>query len=737
MANLPSNIIPVSDLPELPSGSFDSIVGVNESASQAVKFRINELPVSNATKEQIDNLVAGQQTSSIYANTLSDLQSVTGSFNGQGGFVVNGQGSGQYRWNGSSWEFLREDILANKADKQELKEVAGGIQFLGNSSPAPGSGASSNANFILSSTPARNGKLNSLSLNARIAGTVNVGVYRAVNGPPAVPGSALIRVATIPLSVAMGSNSIDLSSQAVNVQSGDLIGLSGNGIVSYTTTPAGGPRYYSVSGQTPTLGNLINDNRWEFGIGVEFSYSTETPIGEELSSVTEEVRSPVSGLDTKASKDDVDKALGSNLQRIANNSPQVGTPYASGATIVCTTPVNVSDKITKLKIGSAIASSGSLVVYRPPQGVAPAPGVTVTRILVHPIQLVAGVNIITGNALPDLVLLPGDIIGISANGALTYTTVSAGGPRYYQVSGATATLGNPINDNRWEWGVEVGIEFSNENPLFPAVIDYVNQKTADVQSWEPTNSFILVVINGQSLAAGRALNPSKFNIPEGRSYKWNPTDGIVTLTDPTGTDTTALTGRSSIGPAIANAVLVATNGKVGVIIINTAIGSTTVNNWRTGGSAWNATIPKWDSAIADIISKKLNVIGTAGVVLLGETDANNGTSANTYRSGLLDLRNNMRLKLGIPNMPLIMSQLGINTDDPTSQSWNAIRSVQSELARNGEIILAYRRAKYFGELGWMIDNLHPNEIANDEVGGALGQSILAYALGTAPIEFDS
>ncbi|PJL71627.1 hypothetical protein B9Y75_06580 [Stenotrophomonas maltophilia] len=69
---------------------------------------------------QIDALEAGQSTSAIYANTLADLQAVTGTYVGQGAFVLNGTGAGQYRWDGSSWQFLRADSLASKADLAEL-----------------------------------------------------------------------------------------------------------------------------------------------------------------------------------------------------------------------------------------------------------------------------------------------------------------------------------------------------------------------------------------------------------------------------------------------------------------------------------------------------------------------------------------------------------------------------------------------------------------------------------------
>lgn len=131
MAIGPFNIIPVADLPERPSGSRDSIIGVDESGQKAVKFSVDGLPVPAATQIQIDNLISGQQTSSIYSDTLSDLQSVVGTYVGQGGFVANGDGAGQYRWDGSAWQFLRADTLASKADLSELNErIEPGVRVL-------------------------------------------------------------------------------------------------------------------------------------------------------------------------------------------------------------------------------------------------------------------------------------------------------------------------------------------------------------------------------------------------------------------------------------------------------------------------------------------------------------------------------------------------------------------------------------------------------------------------------
>ncbi|HHA2973249.1 TPA: hypothetical protein ACOFD8_000565 [Stenotrophomonas maltophilia] len=83
--------------------------------------------VENGLQTQIDGLVEGQQTSAIYANTLADLQAVTGSYVGQGGFVLNGTGAGQYRWSGSAWAFLRADMLSQKADKSEAIITSGNV----------------------------------------------------------------------------------------------------------------------------------------------------------------------------------------------------------------------------------------------------------------------------------------------------------------------------------------------------------------------------------------------------------------------------------------------------------------------------------------------------------------------------------------------------------------------------------------------------------------------------------
>lgn len=92
---------------------------------KSVRAYAADLPAPAAVQEQINLLFASQQTSAIYADTLADLTAVTGTYEGQGAFVLNGEDAGQYRWSGSGWEFLRGDMLATKADKSAVAEVAG------------------------------------------------------------------------------------------------------------------------------------------------------------------------------------------------------------------------------------------------------------------------------------------------------------------------------------------------------------------------------------------------------------------------------------------------------------------------------------------------------------------------------------------------------------------------------------------------------------------------------------
>ncbi|WP_102788523.1 hypothetical protein [Stenotrophomonas bentonitica] len=113
-------IIPAADLPKRPAGRADALVGVVRTSDSLAAFPIVDLPTPKAAQVEIDALKAGQSTNAIYTATLSELQAKAGTFEGQGAFVATGVGAGQYRWDGSAWQFLREDMLASKAEASDL-----------------------------------------------------------------------------------------------------------------------------------------------------------------------------------------------------------------------------------------------------------------------------------------------------------------------------------------------------------------------------------------------------------------------------------------------------------------------------------------------------------------------------------------------------------------------------------------------------------------------------------------
>lgn len=94
-----------------------------DSAVQPSELNAATAALEQQLQSQIDGLADGQQTQAIYAATLADLQAVVGTYVGQGAFVTNGAGAGQYRWSGSAWQFLRADALSLKADKLQVDEI--------------------------------------------------------------------------------------------------------------------------------------------------------------------------------------------------------------------------------------------------------------------------------------------------------------------------------------------------------------------------------------------------------------------------------------------------------------------------------------------------------------------------------------------------------------------------------------------------------------------------------------
>ncbi|WP_010142230.1 sialate O-acetylesterase [Oceanicola sp. S124] len=248
--------------------------------------------------------------------------------------------------------------------------------------------------------------------------------------------------------------------------------------------------------------------------------------------------------------------------------------------------------------------------------------------------------------------------------------------------------------------------------------------------WDDTTGFIIVWGVGQSNMAGRAEDATAYTVPSGRGYMFKAGTGLVDVEEPTGNDGTT---EGSLGSALCYAVLSATNGRIGVIFINTAVGGTgIVSNWGDGQTVWNNAKSRFTNTLTEIEMLELNVVGCIGAIVQGETDGDNSMSATDYENGFLDLLSRMQAHTGMgERFKLVMTQTGTKSTGDTT-GYATIRQAQANLAIAGDVLMAHSGAKYFAGRGLMSDTFHYTAAGYDEIGLAMGEAIACYGIGSRP-----
>jgi hypothetical protein len=258
--------------------------------------------------------------------------------------------------------------------------------------------------------------------------------------------------------------------------------------------------------------------------------------------------------------------------------------------------------------------------------------------------------------------------------------------------------------------------------------------------------YVIVWAVGQSNKAGRGPLHSSVVLPAGVAYKYvRSTELLAHLADPTGNDANAISGggKGSFGPALADTIWRASGGALGVILINSAEGGTSItggSGWGSSGSAWLQAVADWNTAIADILAQKLNVVGCAVSVNIGETDATDEMSAATYKAAFLDLATRLGTVTGLGSrLPIVIGQLGVRKTEDLP-GYAPIRAAQSELARdNDNIFMGWTGARWLGDSdrGLMIDAQHYAQQAYDEDGRSEAGVIAVAGAGLVPTGLDS
>lgn len=578
------------------------------------------------------------------------------------------------------------------------------------------------------------GNITRIKLIAATAGAVTLTQEQL---PELTVGAAATQVwGPMTLTVAAGANDIVLSTP-IQAVPGAYLAISANARLAYQAAVPEAVDSFAISTVSGTIAFVYSDVRLDFNFDLAADFPANSSMAAMLRSNDAAIRELTPAVATAADQSAAAAArietMGGQQQGLGAPSPVQGdttTLASSQITYAWAEPVARRSRVKRLR-GYAYQSPISVAIYT-------IAGGAFTRQVVHNITVTpqawfdldaAAIRAAVG---ADIVAEPGQVVGVYCR---TYRTpVGAGIPAtpYYALSGASGTLPSLVTSLRVEVQTEMESLVSDTDPVVQRAVALATQVTP---GYQPTVGYIIVWGLGQSNLAGRAMATSAYAIEAGRSYKWSPPDAaLVTLTEPTGTDSTALTGRTSIGSAMAQAVLDATGGRIGVIFVNAAVGGTRIDtHWAAGGSSWTAAQTMWDAALADIAAKQLNIVGSAVVFIQGESNGDVGTSGAAYKAAFADLRSRILAKMGSPRIPIIMSQIGVDRDAVDPTPYQVIRQAQAEIVLETDgVYMAASAAKYFAARALMMDQYHYIAPAYDELGNAIGAAVVERAIGCRP-----
>ncbi|MEQ6474024.1 sialate O-acetylesterase [Comamonas sp. wu1-DMT] len=557
-----------------------------------------------------------------------------------------------------------------------------------------------------------------------VTGT-NAGMVVAIYAVPdgVVNDAAFTRVRRWALPSRVGRNILDANDlPKIVIPAGHVLGIAVTSGALYTNNAASPTPYFNIGGETGSLGPLVVSRRVALRI--------DTVDSGLLGSGNAEASANDSRIQID-SLGDVPQYIG---RKNFDWAPSVGTEV--NGTAAFAEPVKRRSRINRVR-ANVRTNHITLAVYTLSGGDGYGKSTihgqtTYVRRLVQDIPVTPGLVDLSGSQIPEMIAEPGELIGVYVDGYMDISTEVVQSTPWHSVSGASGNLPGPNPDKRIQISVELRSVVDDSAASIQRAVALAALNGSQTQD---TGGFILVFGVGQSNLAGRAIAASKFTVGANRSYKWSPaSSALVTLTEPSGTDSTALTGRTSLGSAMAKTVLDMTHGRVGVIFVNAAIGGTRIDtHWAASGSAWTAAVAMFNAAVASSKAKKLNIVGSCCLFVQGESNGDVATDAATYKSAFADLAARVRALMGSESIPIIMAQTGIDNDPTAPADYSVIRAAQSEIAAtSANVFMAHAGAKWFADRGWMMDRYHYTAPGYDDVGSSLGAAVAVHAMGVHP-----
>lgn len=237
------------------------------------------------------------------------------------------------------------------------------------------------------------------------------------------------------------------------------------------------------------------------------------------------------------------------------------------------------------------------------------------------------------------------------------------------------------------------------------------------------------LVAGQSNAMGVGNHENSIFIANKEVFEYSSIeDTLKLLRDPVGEQhlyfETAKTG--SFTPALAYNYAEITNHKVVMIAAAKGGSSLTVNaelnnwgNWSEDGKLFNSSIAKSNSALAKLNLKKIDAIFWSQGESEGEALANNLITPLEYKKALIHLIDRYRKIWG--EIPFLIIETGnFKGDVLMNNGYRQVRKIQREVAQQmNNVHIGYNETEFFIKRDWLLDGIHYNQEALNEIGKKL------------------
>jgi len=237
------------------------------------------------------------------------------------------------------------------------------------------------------------------------------------------------------------------------------------------------------------------------------------------------------------------------------------------------------------------------------------------------------------------------------------------------------------------------------------------------------------LIAGQSNAMGVGDQEASVFFPKKEVFEYNSVkDTLEILKDPVGQNhlnfQSAQTG--SFIPALAYNYNEISNQKVTAIQVAKGGSSLTIEadvnnwgNWSESGNLFSSSIYKTQRALQVLKRTEIDAIFWSQGENDGQAVYEDLIAEEKYKIALIDLIERYRNHFG--EIPFIIIETGrFNGNTAKDEGYTKVREAQREVAQEMEnVYIGYNETEFFSERDWLLDGVHYNQEALNEIGKKL------------------